>query len=114
MLSGAREVVLVIPQGKNRFVEKVPYVTAPGGRATMAVSTHGVFEKPAGAHEFTLTACFPTEELPTAGACVEHIKKNCGWELRIADKLIEEPPPDVEELRLLRLFDPNKFFTEDG
>ena len=112
VLSSARDAVLVVPQGKNRFVEKVPYITGVGKRATTAVSTHGVFEKLNGEDTFTLTAYFPTAERPTAEACVAEIAKNCGWELRVADDLTAAPPPTVEELRLLRVFDPDRQFTE--
>lgn len=112
VMSASRDVMLVVPQAKNRFVEKVPYITGVGARATVVVSTLGVFEKLDGANTFTLTACFTDDALPTKEACVEEIARRCGWHLQVADVLGVEPPPTADELRLLRLFDPDRHFTE--
>jgi len=37
---------------------------------------------------------------------VKAAKENCGWELKVAPKVREVPPPRADELTLLRLFDP--------
>ena len=43
--SSARETLVTLAQTRNRFVEKVPYITAPGGRVRAVVSDLGVYEK---------------------------------------------------------------------
>ena len=43
--SGAKEVVVVMQQSARRFLEKVPYITAPGHAVRTLVSTMGVFQK---------------------------------------------------------------------
>jgi acyl CoA:acetate/3-ketoacid CoA transferase alpha subunit len=43
--SSAREVVVTLAQSPARFVDKVPYVTAPGARVSTVVSDLGVFAK---------------------------------------------------------------------
>jgi len=77
------------------------------------VTTLGIFEKIDGEGELTLTAVLEdgkssTEE--TLGA----IREQCKWELRIAPRLKTFGPPTEEELALLRLFDPHKFFLTEN
>jgi len=112
VLAGARDVLLVCPHGKTRFVEKVPYITGNGKNVTTLVSTLGVFEKLNGEDTFTLTTVFGGAGGVSLEERLEIIKKNCGWELKVAPDLREEPPPSIDELRLLRLFDPDRHFTE--
>ncbi len=105
--SSAREVVVTLAQSRARFVEKVPYVTAPGRRVTAVVSDLGVYEK-AGEHaELALTSVYAGR--PEAEA-VQAAREACGWELRIAPALRWIEPPALEELRLVRLFDPRRYF----
>jgi hypothetical protein len=40
------------------------------------------------------------------------IKENCAWEVKTAKIVTEEETPSFEELRLLRLFDPEKLYTK--
>jgi len=109
VLSSACEALLVVPQGKRRQIEKVPYISAPGARAKTLVTTMGVFEKPEGGDTFVLTAYF-AEPGKSREECLDAIRAKCGWKLEMADKLESIPPPDVEELRFLRLFDPDRHF----
>ncbi|MFC1940443.1 CoA-transferase, partial [Chloroflexota bacterium] len=76
--SGAREVVLVMQQSRRRFLEKVPYITAPGSRVKTLVSSMGVFEKLDGDEEFTLTKYFTSPTFPSKEEAVRSIKENCG------------------------------------
>src|SRR3989442_2251853 len=56
--SSAREVVVTLAQRRNRFVDKVPYVTAPGRRVTTVVSDLGVYEKADEHAELVLSGVF--------------------------------------------------------
>jgi hypothetical protein len=38
--------------------------------------------------------------------------KHCGWPLKIAPDPAPIPPPTSEELRLLRIFDPQRFYLK--
>jgi len=100
------ESVVVVSQLKERFLDKVPYVTAPGDRITRLVSTLGVYEKDQG--EFVLTAVFDEDTTAAAKECIQR----CGWNLRVARTLKTLDPPTVEEVRTLRLFDPRGWFRE--
>jgi hypothetical protein len=105
--SAAQEVVVTLAQTPRRFVDKVPYITAPGARVTAVVSDLGVYEKPLGAGELVLTRV-PAGR-PEAEA-VRAAREACGWELRVAPTLVRLSPPEPDELRLVRLFDPRRYF----
>lgn len=107
--SAAREVLVTALSGKNRFVEKLGYVTSPGGRVRTVVSEMGVFEKISDGDELVLTGFFPGLGKSTDEA-VSVIRESCGWDLQTADFVKELDPPDHEELKLLRVFDPRRQF----
>jgi len=111
--SSASEVLVVVPQSPLRFVPQVTYITAPGERVRTLISTLGLFEKINDQNEFCLTGVIqdgktPTEEL------VHAIKTQCPWDLPIAPNLKTVSLPTREELALLCLFDPQKFFLTES
>ena len=88
-------------------MDKVPYVTAPGRRVSTVVSDLGVYAKPDEHGELTLIAVpagRPERE------AVEAARAACGWELKIAPRVASLQPPTADELRLVRLFDPRRYF----
>lgn len=105
--SAAREVVVTLGQSRERFVDKVPYVTAPGRRVSAVVSDHGVLEKAEPHGELVLTAVWG--DRPEAEA-VRAAREACGWDLRVAPALRRVALPTAEELRLVRVFDPRRYF----
>jgi acyl CoA:acetate/3-ketoacid CoA transferase alpha subunit len=105
--SAAREVVVTLAQSPARFVDKVPYVTAPGARVTAVVSDLGVYEKGEPHGELVLTGVYATRPEREA---VDAARAACGWELRVAPALRRVEPPTTEELRLMRVFDPHRYF----
>ena len=113
VVSGASEVLVVIPQSPLRVVSRVPYITGPGERVRTLVTTFGLFEKPEGEKEFWLTGVIEDGKTPRE-EIVEKIKAGSGWDLKIASVLKNIPPPADEELALLRLFDPQKFFIGES
>ena len=106
--NGAREVIVVTKQKKDRFLEKVPYVTCPGKQVSTLISNLGIFEK--NGPEFELTAYFVKEDLINKEAIIKRIADHCGWELKVSDQLVEVPEPTVKELALLRSLDPEGVF----
>ena len=54
-----------------------------------------------------LTGVFATRAEAEA---VRAAREACGWELRVAAELRRFDPPSAEELRLIRLFDPRRYF----
>jgi acyl CoA:acetate/3-ketoacid CoA transferase beta subunit len=108
--SGNRETVVVVNSGKQRLVEKVPYITFPGNRVTTVVTDVGVFEKLGGGETFALTAYIPVRPEQTAEEAIANIRERVGWELEVARTLTKAEPIATDELTLLRLFDPEGFY----
>jgi acyl CoA:acetate/3-ketoacid CoA transferase alpha subunit len=109
--SGNRETVVVINSGKQRLVEKVPYITFSGENVTTLVTDVGVFEKIGGEETFTLTTYIPSKPKQAVEEAIAGIKEKVGWELKVSPNLKEAQPVAKEEVTLLRLFDPKGFFT---
>lgn len=105
--SSAREVVVCLQQSPRRFVDKVPYITAPGRTVRTVVSDLGVYEKAADHGELWLSGVFG--DRPEAEA-VKAARAACGWELEVAPALRRFEAPAIDELALIRLFDPRRYF----
>ena len=108
IVTSAAETVVVAVQRTQTFVEKVGYVTSPGTKIRCVVSTMGRFEK-LGSDELVLTGYFATAGRDRRQA-VADIRQRCGWDLKVSDELQELQPSSAEELAMLRLFDPERFF----
>ncbi|MFH1243224.1 MAG: CoA-transferase [Pseudomonadota bacterium] len=108
--SSAREVVVTAIQRPGNFVREVPYITSPGKRVSTLISTLGVFEKQEEGKELVLTGLFPNPKCRGEEETVQHIKEQCGWELKVAKELVWINPPSLEELMLIRIFDPERKF----
>ncbi|MBI4241092.1 MAG: glutaconate CoA-transferase, partial [Candidatus Rokubacteria bacterium] len=108
--SSAREVVVTLSQSRQRFVDKVPYITAPGRSVSAVVSDLGVYEKASEYDELVLTGIWSgTPEAET----VARAREACGWDLKVARELRRVEPPQADELKLIRLFDPRRYFLGD-
>ncbi len=109
--SSAREVVVCLLQSPQRFVDKVPYITAPGRTVRTVVSDRGVYEKEHEDGALRLTGVFGNR--PEAQA-VEAARAACGWDLAVAPQLRRFETPTADELALIRLFDPRRYFLGDA
>jgi len=104
------EVIIVARQTRERFVERLDFVTSVGhgsrgetrpqlglrGRGPTAVITDlGVLEPDALTGELVLTSVHP-------GVSASEVRAATGWELRVAASLRRTVPPTEEELRVLR------------
>jgi len=110
--TGAKETMVIMQQSRQRFLERVPFITAPGDRVKTLVSTMGVFEKPGDGKEFILTKYFADRDGASEEAVIRKIKENCGWDLKIVSEPAEVPQPTPDELDLLRVFDPRKYYIK--
>jgi glutaconate CoA-transferase subunit B len=93
---------------KRRFPEKVDFCTSAGflngraqrdatgvrGSGPQAVITNLGILTPNENGELILSAIHP-------GSSVEQVKENTGWDLIVAEQLVETQPPTEEELRIL-------------
>ncbi len=104
----AKRVLVIAPQSKRSFPERVDFITSPGfvdGPLTrqrlgmpgqgpaMVITDLGCFEFEDG--EMVLTSLHPDRTL-------EEIRENTGWDVRIAPDLGTTAEPTAEELRTIR------------
>src|SRR5579871_1687435 len=109
--STADEVVVMATLTRRRTVPSVPYVTSPGRRVRAFVTDLGTFEKdPEG--RFVLTAVAAGDG--TVDERVALVREACGWELAVAPRVSELPPPDPADVELLRRWDPEGLFLRSG
>ena len=115
----AKRFVIVMPQERHRFVERVRYVTSvghgdggdwrkrhgvPGGGPVALITTLGVFRFDATTGEAYLATYH-------AGQSVDSVRAQTGWDLRVARDVAETPTPSPDELAIVRDCDPSGFWT---
>jgi hypothetical protein len=96
-----------IEQRKNRFVEKVPYITSSGFGVTSMVSQYGIFEKPLGLKELELTTYFADPAAESEEKALRTIQEQCGWPPKIRRPLRVFPSPSSEHLNSFVVSTPN-------
>lgn len=111
VMAAAEEVVLCVPLRPLRYVEKVPYVMAPGGRVVRVVSERGVLAKEAGQDELVLTQVTATSDSEIEER-VREMRELVGWELKVSPRLELTPRPEPLDIEAVRLFDPRRAFLE--
>ena len=106
--SSASEVVLVTKQSPARFVSgELRYITSPGHRVRTIVTQLGVFERFRD-QQFELSAIHETAASSLEEG-IERVRSSLGWaDLAVRDDLMWEAAPTAPELRLMRLYDPNR------
>ncbi|HDD61222.1 MAG: 3-oxoacid CoA-transferase [Chloroflexota bacterium] len=103
--------ITIMKHDKLRFVENVDFITTPGylsgpGAREEAglppntgpyrvVTTLGILGYDDKSKRMKLLAIQP-------GTSVDQVLENTGFELLVADEITENPPPSIEELRILR------------
>jgi glutaconate CoA-transferase subunit B len=108
--ASCREVVVMLRQTPRAFVERVDFVSSmgygrgPGDRERLGlrgagprtvVTDLGILRPDPATCELTLVALQP-------GATVEQARDATGWDLGVADEVVELEPPTGEELAVLR------------
>jgi glutaconate CoA-transferase subunit B len=115
----AKRFVVIMPQERHRFSERVHYITSPGfgdgggwrqrkglpgGGPSAVITTLGVFRFDADSREMLLASYHP-------GQSVDSVKAATGWDLRVAGDVRETSTPTLEELSIVRACDPDGFWT---
>jgi glutaconate CoA-transferase, subunit B len=119
IVSLARRTVILMPQEKRRFVERVHFRTSPGrgdgqgwrartglppGGPSAIVTTHAVFHFDAAIEEAFLAEVYP-------GLSVDHVLAGMSWEPLIQQPIALTRPFTGEEIAALRAIDPEGFWT---
>lgn len=118
--SGGQRFVVLLRHDKLHLVEKLDYRTSPGfitggtsrkelglpgGGPCAIVTDLATLTPDAVTKEFVLTRVHPY-------STVQEVRDNTGWDLKVADKMEESPPPTIKELEVLRNeLDPEGEFT---
>lgn len=115
----AGRVVVIMPQERHRFRERVDYITSPGfgdgpgwreraglrgGGPCAVITTLGVYRFDPLTREMVLASWHP-------GQSPESVQAATGWPLALAAGAGETPAPTEEELAVVRACDPAGFWT---
>ena len=118
----SKRLVIIMNHERRRFIEKVDYLTSPGfgdgkdwrlknglkGEGPCAViTTKGILRFDPETKEMILDSIHPEVTL-------EEILENTGWSLKLPIAIEKTKPPSPSELRIIRKFDPNGFWTKKG
>jgi glutaconate CoA-transferase subunit B len=115
----AKRHIIIMAHEKRRFVPRVDYITSPGygdgpgwreraglprGGPAAVITTLGVLGFDSRSCEMRLTAVHP-------GVDPEDVLAHTGWPLQVADVPARTPRPSERELRMIRQFDPQGYWT---
>jgi glutaconate CoA-transferase subunit B len=115
----AKRHIIVMTHEKRRFVPRVDYITSPGwgeggawrqhsglpsGGPSRVITTLGIFSFDVTTREMVLTSVHP-------GVSPAQVKARTGWPLRVAGEVDRTPVPTAAELKMLRSFDPQGYWT---
>ena len=116
----AHRLIVIMAHDKRRLRERVDFVTSPGygeggnwrtrvglprGGPSVLITTLGVFRFVAG--DAVLVSYHPTSS-------VEEIAAATGWTVTVANDVRVTEPPTPDELRIIREYDPQGFWTRRG
>jgi acyl CoA:acetate/3-ketoacid CoA transferase alpha subunit/acyl CoA:acetate/3-ketoacid CoA transferase beta subunit len=101
-VGNASEVIVILSQSKEKFVDVLPFITCPGNRVSTVISNLGIFRKETGKREIIISACLPDAQLRLLSDRIIRIKSECGWQIRMAEKVLDVPEPAADELEMLR------------
>jgi glutaconate CoA-transferase subunit B len=118
----SKRLVILMSHEKRRFLEKVSYITSPGfgsgsdwrkknglrgGGPCAVITTKGILRFDAETKEMILESVHP-------GVTVKEVLRNTGWDLRLARRIEKTNPPAQSELRIIRKYDAQGFWTRGG
>lgn len=110
--NSASEVLVLCTASSRRLLQDLPYVTTSGRHVHKLVTQHGVFEKRTADAAFTLVRLAAAEPPGSPAQLARDVEASCGWPLAQDEALESHAPITHAELATLRLFDPERIFTE--
>ncbi len=109
--SFCRKMMVMTPQNKKRFVEKLDFLTTPGWLAGKDSRKKSGLPEHAGPHQVITDMSVMDFEQDSGrmrvvsvnpGYSFSDVQANCGFELLCATELVKTPEPTEKELRILR------------
>lgn len=115
----ARRLVVLMEHDRRRLVERVDYITSPGYREGAGGRERAGLPRGGPAAIITTMAVLGFDPLTKEavlrsyhpGLTIEQVKQNTGWDLKVADDVMETLPPTPDELAIIREYDPQGFWT---
>ncbi len=114
--SNAKSTIIVMPQSKRRFVDRVDFVTSPGhvtcpetrrnirgGGPRAAVSDLGLYRFSEEDGEMVLAGLF-------GGVSLDDVREKTGWEMKCPETVARIEPPTAEEIEFIHSLDPQGIF----
>jgi glutaconate CoA-transferase, subunit B len=120
IITHCREIFIVTTHERRRFVDQVDFVTSPAylsgrdarrragllfGEVTTVVTDLALMRFDQETRRMRLDAL-------QAGVTIDQVRDQTGFDLAIAPELVGLPAPTDEELRILRMLDPDRLFLE--
>jgi len=115
----AKRLVVILPHGRHRLVERVDFLTSPGygdgpgwreqvglprGGPSGVITDRAVFR-------FDPVTCEAVLQHWHPGQSLEEVLEDTGWTVRVAPDACPTPQPSAEELGVLREYDPEGVWT---
>jgi glutaconate CoA-transferase subunit B len=103
--------IIIMKQDKKKFVEKIDFITTPGYLTGLGAREKAGLPPGCGPYRvvtnlgvmgFDEATCRMKLLALNPGVTVQQVRDNTGFELLVADHVEQNPPPSVEELRVLR------------
>jgi glutaconate CoA-transferase subunit B len=120
--SSAQRTLITIPLQKRRFLERVDYISSPGylegydsrekagllkGGPSAIITNKCIFRFDPVSKEAYLDSVHP-------GVTVEEVRNEVSWDLKVSPDVKTTEPPTVEQLKLIRMLDPNQIYVGNG
>ena len=115
----AGRLMIIMSHQRRRFVEKVDYITSPGygdgpgwresrglagGGPAAIVTTYGVFRFDPKTKKAVLAQIHPEVDL-------DDVRRETGWNMTVSPDLETTPMPSLDDIALIRRFDPRGYWT---
>ncbi len=115
-----KNIIIIRQHDTRRFVPKVDFLTTPGYLTGPGAREKAGLPPGTGPYRVVTSLCLMDFEPESKrmrliglnpGVTVEQVKQNTGFELLVADKIVSNPEPTDEQLRLLREeIDPDHYY----
>jgi glutaconate CoA-transferase subunit B len=125
----AQRFVVLLEHSKGRLPERVSYVTSPGngdglgwrkrvglprGGPAAVITTKAVLRFGENGEAYLASAHRNSADRDSGdiSAAVDDVVRNTGWKLRVSSDVVATPEPTAEELKAIREYDKDGFWTK--
>ncbi len=114
----AQRIYMIMRLSPRSFVQQIDFLTSPGhlsgGDKRRELGMPGKGPELVISDKAILNFDNPQREMQIIslhpGVTVDDVRANVGWDIRLAERIEETPPPSAEEMRLMVELDPQKMY----